>query len=255
LSTKASIFVLVDYMDFPDLPPPTALASDSAAPALVSAKLVYGNSLASDSSRFDVLTTVFSENVQPITNIHPFLVKSVKNGVPYQFRLSLLSANNELCSFRVDTIEAGTMPYASKGDSMWIDIAALISDAQGNSQRNPLNRRVALDVVMKEPAWVFRIAPNPFTPAKGFAMEISAGSPTPILDADQYSLNLVIFDMIGNMVVSQALKPKDKGWAMEWNGCNHNGRMVGSGVYSGMIRVFHNKEQISTKRIRIGVKR
>ena len=255
LSTTTVMEVLVDYTDFPDLPPRAALASDSAAPALVSAKLVYGNSLASDSSRFDVLTVAFTENVKPITSIHPFVLNSLKTGVPYQFRLTLLSANNATCTFRVDTIEAGIVPYAAKGDSMWIDIHALISDAEGNAQLNPLNRRVALDVVMKEPTWTIRVIPNPFIPAQSFYTEISAASPTPILDAEQYALSVSIFDVIGNMVISLPLMPKDKGWAKEWNGCNHSGRIVGGGVYLGIVKVFHSGALVFTKRIKIGVKR
>jgi fibro-slime domain-containing protein len=254
LSTDVAMELLVDYTDFPDLPPRSALVADSAGPVLVSAKLVYGNTLAADSSRFDILTTSFSENVKPITDSHPFLLQSMKDGKQYQLRLTPLTTSNGTCTFKVDTIEAGLEPYAAKGDSMWIDVKALVTDAKGNAQINPVNRRVALDVVMKEPDWLVQAVPNPFSPAQGLA-EITVGSKTPVMNADEYTLSIAIFDVVGNMVITLPLKPKNKGWAVPWDGRNKNGRSVSSGVYLGIVNVLHNNALVATKRIKIGVKR
>jgi hypothetical protein len=255
ISTNVVMEISVDYVDFPDLPPRSALVADSAAPVLVSAKLVYGNTLAADSSRFDILTASFSENVQPISSIHPFLLQSIKDGKRYQFRLTSLSSSNEMSTFRVDTIEAGVEPYAARGDSMWIDVNAIVSDVKGNIQINPFNHRVALDVVMKEPDWIVQAIPNPFSPKLGFFSEITAASKTPVMDADQYVLSITVFDVIGNMVITLPLKTKDRGWATTWDGRNKNGRSVSSGVYLGIVNILHNNALVVTKRIKIGVKR
>ena len=256
--TNVGMELLVSYTNFLDLPPRSAIVADSAAPVLDSANLVYGDSVAADSSRIDILTTTFSENIQQIGSAHPFLLKSIKNGVLYQFRLTVLSTNNETCRFRVDSIEAGAVPYASKGDSMWIDVNAPVSDDRGNAQLNPLNRRVALNVVMQKaalPEWVPNVVPNPFTPAQGFGAIISDSSKTRILDPDQYTATIAIFDVIGNMVIAKPMPYNGKVWACSWDGRNRNQRSVGSGVYSGLVKVFYGNQLVSTKRIKIGVKR
>ena len=233
ITTHVAMEVLVVYNDFPDLPPLSAVVADSAAPVVTAARLVYTQTR--DSAHTDQLTVVFSETIKQPQSIHPFLVKSVISGVQYRFRLEWISSNNEINVFRVDTIEGGALAYAKKGDSLWIDVLALISDNFGNTQLNPLNRRVPLDVVMPpaQPSqWEIKAVPNPFSPSTGSSTEIKAVSKKALLDPEQYSMSIVIFDVIGNSVTSAVLAQKNNNeWSVVWDGRNHNKRIVSSGVY------------------------
>jgi fibro-slime domain-containing protein len=252
--TNVGMELLAAYTNFPDLPPHWVIVDDSAAPVLDSARLVYKNP--PDTT---VLRVVFSENVQQPGN-HPFSLLSRKFGAQYQFRLTPVSTSGAVCIFHVDAIEGGTVAYAGTGDSIWINSsdAPPISDILGSAQRNPLNRRVALDVEIPAPDWVCLISKNPFVAGTGTLAEISAFPKAPLIDVDQYSLKISIFDIIGNMVIARPMAQKDKNvahWAYSWDGRNRSGRLVGAGVYSGIIRVFYGSELALTKRIRIGVKR
>jgi hypothetical protein len=249
--TSVPMEIFVAYSNFQDLPPSSAIVADSAAPVIDSAQLYYANS--ADST---VLTVVFSENVhQPGNN--PFMAWSIKSGVTYQFKLTPISTKGNICTFRVDTIFGAAVQYAGKGDSLWISAGASpqVSDLLGNAQNNPLNRRVILTVITQPPIWNFPISKNPFTPAAGASTEISAFSNTPIVDADQYALAISIFDLIGNMVITMPMQPGGKGWACTWDGRNRYSRIVGSGVYSAIIRIYKNNIETQTKRLSIGVKR
>jgi hypothetical protein len=177
--------------------------------------------------------------------------------VHYQFRLTWISTNGNSYTFHVDAIEGGVVSYAGNGDSIWINTDSLppISDISGCAQSNPLNRRVALYVVMPALNWDFPISKNPFIAGSGGGSEIGAISRGPLIDADQYSLTIDIFDMIGNLVISSPMHPKGNGWFYTWDGRNRNSRIVGTGVYSAIIRIYKNNVAKSTKRVRIGVKR
>jgi|GEM_PF-1518472 fibro-slime domain len=250
--TNIPMELLATYTDFPDVPPRSAILIDSAAPVLIdTAKLVYGNS---PDSTF--LTISFSENVRQPGN-HPFYLLSKASGVQYQFRLTLISTNGNSYTFHVDAIEGGVVPYAGNGDLIWINTDSLppVSDVNGCMQRNPLNRRVVLYVVMPPMNWDFPISKNPFVAGSAGGSEIGAVPRGPVIDADQYSLTIDIFDMIGNLVISSPMHPKVNGWSYTWDGRNRNSRTVGTGVYSAIIRIYKNNIANSTKRIRIGIKR
>ncbi|MGB7566494.1 MAG: hypothetical protein WBM07_01430, partial [Chitinivibrionales bacterium] len=249
--TNVPMEIFVAYFAFPDLPPSSAIVADGAAPVLDSARLYYSNK--ADST---VLTVTFSESVQQPGNM-PFIAWSKSNGVQYQFMLTPLSTAGAVCAFRVDTIIGGAVPYAGAGDSLWINAGGLspVSDMTGNAQTNPANRRVALVVITQPPVWNFTLSKNPFTAGTGSGTEISASSNALIIDADQYTLSISIYDVIGNLVITMPMPPKGNGWACFWDGRNRYGRLVGSGVYSGLINIYKNNAAIQTKRIRIGVKR
>jgi fibro-slime domain len=252
IRTNAPMELLTAYTDFPDVPPRSAIVVDSAGPVVIdTAKLVYANS---PDSTF--LTVPFSENVrQP--GVHPFVAWSQKYGTQYQLRLTWISTNGNTYTFRVDAIEGGTVPYAGNGDSIWIntDSLPLVSDISGCAQRNPLNHRVVLHVTTQPPKWDVHISKNPFTPLTETGPEITVFSESPIVDADQYSLTIDIFDIIGNQVISRPMQPRGSGWFYTWDGRNRNSRTVGTGVYSAIIRIYKNNSANSTKRIRIGIKR
>ena len=253
--TNASITVMAEYNDFPDLPARTAIAADSAAPVIDSAKLAYGNSLATDSTSYNILTVKFSEIIPQISSAHPFLLKALKNGAIYQFRLTTISTVGKTCTFRADTIDVGNIFYALKGDSIWIDPAASVKDNYANAQINSLNRRVPLDATTQPAQWTFSIVPNPFTPVTGSGSKITVKSKTVLVDADRYSLRMVIFDIIGNTVISSDMTSEGNGWSYTWDGRNRSGRMVGNGVYPASIKIFKDNKETYSKRVKIGIKR
>ena len=251
--TSVGMELFATYTNFPDVPPRSTIVADSAAPVLVdSARLVYGAS--ADST---LLTVTFSENVaQPGT--HPFYLMSRTYG-KYQAKLTPISMNGAVCVFRLDTIDAGTAPYGHTGDSVWIntDTLPLVIDLIGNAQHNPLNHKVPLVVITQAPAWNFSVVPNPFIPGptSGNFTVISAFPNAPMVDADQYSLSISIFDIIGNQVITMPMQPSGKGWKCSWDHRNRNARLVGSGVYSAIITYLKNGGVSGTKRVSIGVQR
>jgi hypothetical protein len=247
--TSIGMELFATYTNFPDVPPRSIIVADSAAPALIdSAKLVYGSS---PDSAF--LTVTFSENIVQPGNL-PFYGRS-RTGGQYQFKLTFISMSGTVCTFRLDSIEGAT--YARTGDSLWIntDAAPPISDNLGNAQVNPLNHRVALVVNTKPPEWSCPVSKNPFVPGIGLNTEIGATPKAPIIDADQYSLKIGIFDIIGNQVITMPMQPKGIGWVFSWDGRNKNARIVGNGVYSAIITIYKNNRIITTKRVNVGVKR
>jgi fibro-slime domain-containing protein len=253
--TNASIEVFAEYDSFPDLPARSATAIDSAAPVIDSAKLVYGNSLASDSSSYNILTVSFSETMPQITDDHPFLLKAIKNGSQYQFKVEAISSSGKKCTFKVDTIDVGTVVYALKGDSIWIATDAGVADESGNAQINILNRRVPLSVTTQPAQWVISVVPNPFSPNAGTGTKIALSSKVAIIDADLYKIKLGIFDVIGNNVTTVNMTYSGGSWIYEWNGCNRFGRNVSSGVYTGILTINKESQGTETRRVKIGIKR
>jgi fibro-slime domain-containing protein len=249
--TNVPMEIFASYTNFPDLPPTSAIVTDSAAPVLDSARLYYANS--ADST---TLTVMFSENVvQP--GMSPFLAWSKSTGAQYQFTLTPISTSGNVCVFRVDTIIGGGVQFAGVGDSLWINIGAApqVSDLAGNAQTNPLNRRVLFSVITQPPVWSFPVSKNPFTAGMGTTTEISAFSQAPIVDANQYSLSIGIFDIIGNQVIAMPMQPSGKGWKYSWDGRNRFSRTVGSGAYTAIVKIYKNNILTQTKRLTIGVKR
>ena len=198
---------------------------------------------------------MFSENVRQPTG-GAFYFQST-SGVRYQLDLTPLSINNNVCTLRVSGVQGGAVPYPANGDLLWInaDSLPLVTDVSGCAQRNPLNRRVTLTVVMPPPNWDFPISKNPFTAGMDAGSEIGAMPRAPIIDADRYWLTISIYDVIGNLVLTTPMPPKGNGWTYLWDGRNRYARLMGSGVYSGLITIYKNNAAIQTKRIRIGVKR
>jgi fibro-slime domain-containing protein len=248
--TGVEMEIQVEYAAFPGIIRSLPVA-DSAGPVLLDpATLVYSNF--PDST---ILTVTFSENILP-PGVRPFVLWSNKNGAQYQLNLAPDTVNGVMYTFHINP----GAPYAAGGDSIWISTGTspLVSDTSGYAQRNPLNHRVILHVTTQPPKWDVHISKNPFTPAQGFSTVISDSSQTPIMDPDQYTVTISIFDVIGNMVITKSMDQKDKfvpNWTYSWDGRNRNARLVGSGVYSGVISIFKNNTGNITKRIRIGIKR
>ncbi len=247
--TSGALIVLVEYNAFPDAVRSLTVA-DSAAPVIVSASLSYGNAEALDST----LTVVFSEPLQQEPGTYPFLLWSNRNTRQYQFKLALPSCSENTCRFLVDAIDAQDVSFAAQGDSIWINVAALITDTLGNSQLNPLNRRAILSVILPEPTWIASVSINPFNPGAG-STEISVNSKTPLLDPQRFSTDLFIYDAVGNQVLLAIMSQKDKGFTFTWNGRNKNQRSVGTGVYPAIIKISENSREAWVKKLKIGVKR
>jgi hypothetical protein len=248
--TGVEMEIQAEYAAFPGIIRSLPVA-DSAGPVLLDpATLVYSNF--PDST---ILTVTFSENILS-PGARPFVLWSNKNGAQYQLNLAPDTVNGVMYTFHVNP----GAPYAAGGDSIWISTGTspLVSDTSGYAQRNPLNHRVILHVTTPPPKWDVHISKNPFTPGRGFSTIISDSSQTPIMDPDQYTVTISIFDVIGNLVITKSMDQKDKSvanWTCSWDGRNKNGRAVGAGVYSGIITVNKNNAANSTKRIHIGIKR
>jgi hypothetical protein len=253
---RTSVIMEIDvaYSAFPGIIRSLPVA-DSAAPVVVSASLKWGSYSAGGNTRSsDTLSVVFSEPVQNI-GAYPFLVSSKKDGSLYRFQVTPLSTSaGTSWKFLVVGIDNTAVTGALPGDSLWIDPIARIGDKGGVLQLNAQNRKVALDIVMQPPEWAFTISKNPFAPGTDISSEISVAPKTPIIDADQFSWQISIYDVIGNLVIAMPMAPKGKGWAYLWNGRNKNARIVGSGLYSAIVKTFKNNQEYSTKRLRIGVK-
>jgi hypothetical protein len=248
--TSGPMEMSVEYNAFPNVFRSMSVA-DSAAPVIVSAALSYGNSASLDST----LTVVFSEPLRAAPGAHPFVLWSKRNSSTYGFKLALVSFSENTYKFVVEAIDVGSVPFASQGDSIWIDAAALIADnANGNIQANQSNRRALLTVTLPLPAWIATLSSNPFVPGPQ-GTEISIQSKTPLIDPDRFTAKLSIFDEVGNQVLINAMPQKNKGFAFAWNGRNKNLRIVGTGTYPAVIRVYENGREVWTKILRVGVKR
>jgi hypothetical protein len=253
--TGVEMEIQAEYGAFPGIIRSDSVV-DKAGPVVIdTAKLVYANS--PDPS---ILTITFSENVrQP--GSHPFYLWSNKYNARYQLKLTWLKTSGNTYTFSVDTLESPIVSYVANGDLIWINTDNLppVSDTSGNEQRDSLNNRVVLHVIMPLPKWDVHISKNPFIPGTGVGPVINASpGSTALIDADQYSLTITIYDVIGNMVITKSMDQKDKSvanWTYSWDGRNKNARVVGSGVYPAIIRIDKKNGESQTKRIRIGVKR
>jgi fibro-slime domain-containing protein len=251
--TNGAMEIMVEYNSFPDLIR-SSTVSDSAAPVILSASLSYGTSSGTLLTLDSTLTVVFSEPLRQAPRSQPFFCWSIRYAKQYQFKLTLISFSSTVCTFTINSIDVNDVPFATKGDSIWIDVAANIADTVGNLQSNPLNRRVILDVTLPQPTWNIAISTNPFIPGQNVT-EISVTSQTPLIDPDRFSMKLSIYDVIGNQVITTAMSQKGKGFSFVWNGYNRNMRIVGTGVYPAIITITENNSGKITKQIKIGVKK
>ncbi|NLG19446.1 MAG: hypothetical protein GX556_19155 [Fibrobacter sp.] len=130
---------VADLPDAGEFPFTSILLSDSMAPVILEATY-YDN--ASTSVR-DTLNVMFSEEIDSIANLYPFLFRAAADIEDYKPRLSTVRVDSNSAVFSV--IPVSGIQDVKKGDSIHINPLADVSDVKGNVQTNPDNVRRNLD--------------------------------------------------------------------------------------------------------------
>lgn len=266
ISTGGAMDVSVKFKAVPSVLR-SSPAADSAAPVLVSARLLPGDLISGSLDRLpDSIALRFSEPV-PNPGTRPLRLSSKKSGIRYQFTVSTLSQQNDSCKFLIESIvPAGSVDFGEAGDTVWLDTAARVSDSYGTPQLNPQNRRVLLAVAWPKPRWEISISASPFIPGSTpipaeygimgvrYGTVIIAQPRTPI-DASQISGTATVYDALGN-TVAYLIPQVGKGrFYFAWNGTNRSSRIVGTGTYLCIVRLSGSSQAMVTETRFIGVKR
>lgn len=116
-------------------PQTSAAIRDSMAPVIVGAKYFDKG----DSAQHDTLHVTFSESVNPTSSPRPFVFVRPEGNLSYTLSMSLAKKDTTTMIFAVDP--SAPVIFPRKGDSIYIDVKACISDICGAVQNNPLNIR------------------------------------------------------------------------------------------------------------------
>jgi len=252
IKTSGSMFLLVESISFPDLYW-TIEAADSAAPVISSAIIHPGVILESQDVVPDTLEVSFSEEVMIADNTNPFILFQPPSSDYTLLNPVLLTHQQE--RVRYSFINVSGVEYPSSGDSIRINPASTVRDMAGLWQNNPLNRRAPVTVNTTKTSWVMKSGPNPFSPASGQSLAVLIASAAssrikPVVS----SISLSIYDAIGNRVIkTEDFSRTPEGFLLSWNGRNRKNRVVGTGLYMGIIKVTDNEGGM-TFRVKIAVK-
>jgi hypothetical protein len=279
LQTGGLMDINLQYQDFPGTLISTP-AVDSAAPVVAAAVFTPGKIQGDRSRSSDTLRVTFSENVSDIASQLPFMFYSSVVG-EYRMALSQNSRDANRVTFAVDSLDS-RIQYPRNGDSIRINTAGRISDANGFAQLNPANRRVAMKIEPLPYQLVLRMGPNPFDPDNAVAYTVNGRwytgltfeiDPMTALDDDGLGTGLVlsgaiiIYDAVGNLVamcsdlavrrrnIRMEKDPLSSNLYFSWNGCNMNNRVVGSGSYLAVITISDNYGNRKAFRRIVGVVR
>lgn len=259
-------------------------AADSAAPVLITAAYRPGSIESPTLTHPDTLVVTFSETVSAIDVDEPFDFVSARVG-EYGMQLAPVQHDGAGYTFTVVELDSA-IQYPGSSDSVWIDPAAGVTDLGGTPQSNPDNRRVPLDVTARPYRLVTRVGPNPFDPRGGEVTLVDNGTTVgsyrgtiieidPLTDlqsgSDDGDITLTgtvaVYDAMGSMVADYAgdgdtdgpiemvESPVSSKMYFVWNGCNNNGRYVGSGSYVAVVTVKDNEGGGDSFRKTLGVKR
>ena len=235
---------------------------DSTAPVIVTARY-HAASLTANNTAIppDTLYLTISESVQPITSPQPVILFKNGNSDNYTPKLQLIQQNGMECTF----ILAEEIPdayYPSGDDSVHFNVAASITDAFGNAQINPDNRRVPLQLHEGPPHYRLFCGPNPFDPhLESIAIIIDPYVKTKGIAV--FTASVIIYDKVGSLVWKYTWptgrQPANAITEIEWNGTNRKGRYVGNGTYLAIVTVYDpsgKKISIDTHQpLKIGVLR
>ncbi|MBN2036713.1 MAG: fibro-slime domain-containing protein [Chitinispirillaceae bacterium] len=266
ISTRGAMDLTVTYHDFPDVQR-NAIVVDRAAPVIKSAQLIPGPLTATNTRGTDTLIVTFSEAVDEIQHMNPFFLSSKEGGHRYSFTLLYEGPDpkKEIYSYRfvVQSIDNPQVPFASAGDTIWINSTAGVSDSLGVAQTNPNNRRVLLQVEWPKAVWRISITNNPFIPnvtsipkqyGGGYGTAVIARPTTPV-DEEKTFLRMTIYDAVGNILLSSDFIKGAGVYYFKWNGHNKANRLVGAGTYLALIKINEGPGRVSTETVRLGVKR
>jgi fibro-slime domain-containing protein len=228
----------------------TMPVADSAAPVLTSAEIIPGK-LVDGIQMKDTLICTYSEAIDNISCQTPFLFSNVSSGRYIKYQMSLTSIDHSI--FVINSIDG--IGYPAKGDSVWINDTCGLSDLLSNKQFNSNNHRVLLKVNTIPVSYNIRLGPNPvnLSEEKEVLIEIA---PYPKLRQLKFTVDLSIYDQVGNVVFKKQLNSNDSPSmtvTFRWPGRNRNGRIVGSGTYLAIIKI--NDQGIPQKPVKksIGV--
>jgi hypothetical protein len=264
IDTRGAMDLTIVYKTLPDIPR-VSRVSDSAAPVIKSARLLPGALTASGIRGQDTLDVVFSEGVvQP--GQMPFLLSARSGGLSYAFKLTSvgLTGSPYTNRFLVDSITNPSVLYAMAGDTIWINPTAGVSDSLSNTQSNPMNRRVLLEVTWPRANWNILLWNNPFTVGDVIREPFGNGSeygtailaqPTTPVDLGQVTSRIIIYDAVGNVLLSSAFEQYRGSLRFRWNGENKKGRFVGTGAYLSLIKITDAGGRVFTATKRIGVRK
>jgi hypothetical protein len=250
--TSGSMDVSIQFEQFNTDPPKVAPVIDSAAPVLVSAVFQQGMLNMDGNSQKDTLSIVFSEDISPISFKDPFIFK--RGSQIYEMVLNNLSVQGKKHTFIVDSYTVINFP--EKTDSVYIK-PNRISDLLKNTQENPLNARVLLQVKTIPVHFKIKVGPNPFDPVTQmiyFVIDPTAK----IKDIISIQGEVIIYDPVGNVVHSDKMSSKTSPTPelkISWNGHNRYGRKVGKGTYLAIVKASDlNSQKTEMKKFFIGVK-
>ena len=113
--------------------------ADSMAPVIVSASYYD----LANPVKVDTLKVIFSEDVSTISNTEPFKFNRSPTIPEYKLRLAYIRTDSNVVVFSVINLTGQT--YPQRGDSIWINEVANVSDLINNRQYNPGNIRRLLN--------------------------------------------------------------------------------------------------------------
>lgn len=231
--TSGLMYVNLEYIDFPGVNKSSVVA-DSAAPVLTSALYIPG--LYETDPVPDTLIVEFSEQVENIRSMNPFLFRS-STSLPFTITLETVRHNENRWVFTVRPDDQNTV-YPAENDSVWIDTGSGIADTLSNRQDNTMNRRVLLRVKETLPDYTVSIGPNPFNPHIDM-ITIRIDPKVRTRGSVRFRADVKIYDQIGNRVISISKEnnPSESFLDIKWNGRNSKGRVVGIGIYLCIVSV------------------
>jgi fibro-slime domain-containing protein len=236
-----------------------ASVADSASAVLTSAELFPGVPM-NGTKPPDTLKCTFSEQIQGINCVNPFLFSRVDltQKTEYQMSLTVSSSSKNKWVFIINDIKGVEFPENS--DSVWINDTCEITDMASNKQVNRGNHRVLLKVNTIPIVYDIKIGPNPIHLSDPGSVAVIKIEPSfKLKQFVNYYVDVSIFDAIGNVVYKKHLDSQNSSTmtiSFTWDGHNKRGRVVGSGTYLAVVKV-HDILRYSTKieSIKIGVVR
>ncbi len=234
--------------------------TDGAAPVIVSAQLEIfdPDKTGAAGSRIGTLTIEFSENVR-LSETADYFTLIQHTTRTYGLTLQREVIGGITVDFTVLGIDGEGVSIPEDGDLIYINPVSAVGDSLV-WQNNPLNRRVALDVIQNV-SWSVIALPNPFDPLRaGSSLHgsmirlVTPGNRD--VPANISKAYLRIYDAVGTMVLDKEMQKGSGGFTSYlWNGTNRRGRKVGNGTYLGVVTVEDEDAQPKKSKFRIGVKR
>ncbi len=256
------------------------VAIDRMAPVIVSALAIQYQS----DSIPDSLQVTYSEQVNKVNYKEPSLFYSLTNDFEYSVELNYLNNYNDDKSVLFNIKQIKDVEAISNGDSIWINwegdyVSDKLSDP--NFQLNSENIHQPINAIIhKEPIdiTISVVSPIDFKDLndkniipdfiinildeenkdelvqdngdfKG--MIIKTDLKTEIDNVVKLKGEFTLYDYLGNPLVknaSMSFSEGDNSLYYVWNGKNKNGRLVGSGTYLGLFKIYTDAENGLDKR-------